>query len=187
MPHKALVARGSNGLHDRWVVDLLSIVEFLSTRNSSRVVMSNVVLELIDSYDLVTVHDLLVVDVVKDFHAIRTDRVANIDCPFNMVALIARVSFHVFIDASIQRFEAEIDPFLFRNSDYGFQTCDRIGFALIRVDVFEHAREGDDVFCAEVRRRIDGFDDLFPAIIPVLSVVPATGKTMAAGDGTLEA
>src|SRR4051812_13654210 len=54
--------------HDRRIVELLLIVQLVSTRITSRVVMSKALVMLADRADNIALHDLHMVDVIEQLH-----------------------------------------------------------------------------------------------------------------------
>ena len=81
MTNESLIACCDNCLHHGRVVDFLRLIEFFSAGHTCRVVVRNVVLEFLDTNDLVTLHDLLVINIVENFQPFGSDGVANIDRP----------------------------------------------------------------------------------------------------------
>ena len=65
------------GLSDRlgngWIIDLLGMVDFVSTGVTSGVVVSEVLMVVLDRADDIPFHDLHVVDVVEEFEMIASD------------------------------------------------------------------------------------------------------------------
>ena len=65
------------GLSDRlgngWIIDLLGMVDFVSTGVTSGVVVSEVLMVVLDRADDIPFHDLHVVDVIEEFEMIASD------------------------------------------------------------------------------------------------------------------
>ncbi len=65
------------GLSDRlgngWIIDLLGMVDFVSTGVASGVVVSEVLMVVLDRADDISLHDLHVVDVIEQFEMIASD------------------------------------------------------------------------------------------------------------------
>ena len=82
----ARVPRLQDRPHDRRVVDLLLVVQFVAAGDAGGVVVGDVVLVLLDAGDHVPLHDLDVVDVEEQLHSRGTDLVAELRRPIRCVS-----------------------------------------------------------------------------------------------------
>src|SRR5690349_12631499 len=71
--HKTLVSSFYNSCHDSRVVKFLSIVYFMAARNSSSVIVRNILLILFNGGNDVAFHNLHVIDIIQQFEPVGTN------------------------------------------------------------------------------------------------------------------
>ena len=91
---ETLVAGFQDRLHDRWIVDFLSIIEFGSAWIPRCVVMANHVFVLADSANDVAIHHLNVVDIEQQFHVRRANLLDQLHAEVDIIAKVTRMSLH---------------------------------------------------------------------------------------------
>ena len=121
----AIVGSGGDGLHDRWVVDLLLVVEVLAAGIAGGVEVADAVDVVGDVADEIAFHDLHVVDVVEQLEPGRVDGPTQGHAPSGMVALVVGM-----VDARVEQFHAEGDAFFLGGSGDAAQAGDAVGEAL---------------------------------------------------------
>ena len=95
---------GSDGAANRGIVQLLSVVDLVSTRIACCVVVSDVRVMLLNRPDDVAFHHLHVVDIVEQLQSFRTDAFAKLDAPSRVIALIVGM-----VDLAVEKLDAERD------------------------------------------------------------------------------
>ena len=68
MSDEACIPGLQNFFHDRWVIDLLGVVEFSAARVARCVIVPDILFVLPNASNDIAVHDLDVVDVEEEFH-----------------------------------------------------------------------------------------------------------------------
>src|SRR5688500_11570473 len=84
-------ARLGDGTRDRRIVELLRRVDLVSSRHAGGVIVTDVPAIVADRSDDIALHDLHVVDVVKELESLRAHFLREGDAPWCPVALIIRV------------------------------------------------------------------------------------------------
>ena len=74
----ALIAGLEDSAHDRWIIQLLSLIDFVATGVAACVVVKELLVIVSNSPDYVTLHNLHVVNIVEQAEPLRIDRLAKI-------------------------------------------------------------------------------------------------------------
>ena len=83
----ALETGFDNGLHHRWIIEFLRVVDFVAARNTAGVIMGDIgaaasmifLFVTFDCADHVTFHDLHVINIVEQFESLGTDPFAQLN------------------------------------------------------------------------------------------------------------
>src|SRR2546425_3125140 len=108
-------------------------------------IIANVWMELFDPRHQVAFHDLNMINIKENFHALGTDLAAYFGRHLDLVAEIIRVALHLDIDAGIEHFETKSDLFLLGMSDDLFQSVHHVFHPFFVGNAATEAGESNDV------------------------------------------
>lgn len=113
LSHKPRIACIDDRLHDRWIVDLLQVIEFPATGISGCVVVADQVMVLLNAANDITVHDLHMVDVEEQPEVWGVHSADQVKTSFHIISKVSWVSLHgMGIIFRVEVFEAECDSVL---------------------------------------------------------------------------
>src|SRR5207247_544506 len=116
------------------------------------------------------------------------DAVAHIDGPFDRIALVAGMPFHLDVHARVKHLQSQRDLFLLGQRQHALDPFHKIllaDFVPFRPEwqIAPHARKCDYSWTAKICRSINSLGNALNAEIPILLVIPTFHEAMAAGDG----
>lgn len=187
--HVAFVSGLQYLAHDRWVIDLLGVVQFGASGIPGGVVMPDEFMVLPDAPDHVAIHDRHMVDVEKQLEMLRADLFHEIEAEIDIVAEVTGMALHgVGVVAGVEVLKHEGDAFFLGERQHFFPAAQAVLDGFFAVHALEfHAGEGDDFCRAELSRGIDGFFQRGDGKIVVLRIAGAFGEAVAADERDLEA
>ena len=103
----AFISGGHNRFHDRWVIQLLRLIDLSPSRNAPCVIMRDVRMEFFDRLDDIPFHDLHVINIVEEFEPIRSHGFAKFCAPRSVITLVILV-----IHFAVEQFHHHVDPML---------------------------------------------------------------------------
>lgn len=189
MGHKVMVADFLNRTHDRWIVDLLVIIQLATPWIARGVKVSDVVLVQAQAADDVTVHDAHMIDVKEQLEIWAADLLDQIHTEIHIIAEVAGVPFHgVRAVPGIQMLKHERDALFFRMRKDGFPGVEAVfdGFIAVHTVKF-HAREGDHLLGTDICRHINPLGEFGDDLFAEFGVARAIAEAMPANEGDFEA
>ena len=181
MRKESIKTRIRNRLGNRWVIQFLLVIQFMSTRVSTGMVVAEVFVIVLNGTDDVSLHDLHVIDVVQQLEVVRTHLFAEFNTPSGIVAHVVGV-----IDPAIEQLHIEDDIFLFCDADDLFKSRRTILYTRLAIDTACVAGETNNVAIARRRRGFDRFIHLLQRGVMVLLIAQSIGERMRGNHGAYQ-
>src|SRR5205085_7164054 len=127
-------------LHDGGIVQLLRVVNLMTTGNSARVIVPNVFFGLANGPDHVPFHDLHMVNVVQQAEAGRTHLLGQLHAPLGAVVHVVLV-----IDLAVEPFHANGHLLFLGQADDVLQTQNAVFESFLVGHALPIARHADNI------------------------------------------
>lgn len=163
MGYIAIKTTLGNRFGNRRIVDLLRMVDLVTTRIAPGVVVTKVLVIALNRSDDVSLHNLHVVDVIKQLEMVACNLLAQFDPPSRQVAHVVGM-----VDSAIEELHIQDHLLLFCHRN---DLAKRLGTVLhpgLAIDTPSVARKTDDIPKSRTRSCLDRFIDDPKGLVPIL-------------------